>query len=190
MNRKICYNRPMNQKQWQFEELSQLLFFGMLFLLGLLAMINPAFVYSIFGVVIGMIGVVLLSYFAYKIYRHFQLNRQLKTYFLPSFIGLFFLSLLFIFIPASSLSSMVAWSTFFGLVGYGFFRLYFKAKLMAIRLTLVDWSLGLAAWGLAILVLFNLNKTPDIIMFFIGGVLVYVSGFSLFKILIRHHERD
>jgi hypothetical protein len=153
-------------------------------------MINPTFVYSIFGVVIGMIGVVLLSYFAYKIYRYFQVHQHVKTYFLPSFIGLFFLSILFIFIPASSLSSMVAWSTFFGLVGYGFFRLYFQAKFMAKRLTIIDWCLGLGALGLAILVLFNLNKTPDIIMFFIGGVLIYVSGYALIKLLINHHERD
>jgi hypothetical protein len=85
---------------------------------------------------------------------------------------------------------MVAWSTFFGLVGYGFFRLYVQAKFMAKRLSIIDWCLGLGAWGLAILVLFNLNKTPDIIMFFIGGVILYVSGFSLIKILLRHYERD
>ena len=180
----------MKSKPWHFEELSQLIFFAILSLLGLLAMINPTFVYSIFGVVIGIIGVVLLSFFAYKIYRHVQLNHHLKTYLLPTFIGLFFLALLFIFIPASSLSSMVAWSTFFGLVGYGFFRLYVQAKFMAKRLSIIDWCLGLGAWGLAILVLFNLNKTPDIIMFFIGGVILYVSGFSLIKILIRHYERD
>jgi hypothetical protein len=178
----------MKQKPWKLEELSQLFFFGSTLLLGLLAMINPRFVYSVLGAVIGILGLILITYYGYKLYRYFSQFQRMSNALVSPLIILFLLALLFIFIPASSLAALVAWLTLLSLVGYGFYRLYFIAKYFHRRLTILDWMLGLGAWGLAILVLFNLNKTPDIIMFFIGGVLIYFSGYSLFRVLLKHQE--
>jgi hypothetical protein len=176
----------MSSKPLSMETKIKLSFFGSTALLGLLAMIQPRLVYDVLGFLLAIAGILLLVFFGVKLWQYYAQYQQFQQWIFSQFFIVFFLVVLFILIPARSLAFVVSLVTLFGLLAFTFYKLYIQARYFAKRLTIVDWALGLGSLGLAILVLFNINETPDVIMFFIGGILFYVSGSQLSKTLLDH----
>lgn len=174
----------MQRFSMPFETKLKLTFFISTSLLGLLAMIQPELVLNVLGFLLGAIGLILLIFFGIKLFQYYETFQRYQPWMLSQFFMVMLLVFIFIFIPAQSLSTVVALLTMLALVGFAFFKLYLKARFLQQRITTMDWALGIGAFGLALLVLFNLQSTPKVIMFFIGGVLFYVSLMQIFKVLL------
>jgi hypothetical protein len=179
----------MASKPFSTETKIKLSFFGSTALLGLVAMIQPRLVYDVLGFLLAIAGILLLVFYGVKLWQYYAQYQQFQQWIFSQFFIVFFLVVLFILIPARSLSFVVSLVTLIGLLAFTLYTLYIQARYFAKRLTIIDWALGLGSLGLAILVLFNLNETPNVIMFFIGGIVFYVSGSQLFKALLDHASR-
>ena len=176
----------MKQKSFNREEKFLLIFYGLLAVFGLIAMIIPNFAYQILGLMVGIFTISYASILAYQIYQHLKISSTIPIVYLAFTAIVFSLGVFFIFLPTSSIQLIVGLSVLISLALFSIYNLYIYKYVLHNRMDVSHWMVGIGSAVLAMLVLFNLNKTTEIFMFILGGVFLYYALMQIFTVVIRH----
>jgi uncharacterized membrane protein HdeD (DUF308 family) len=176
----------MKQKSFNRQEKMLFIFYALLAVFGIIAMIVPNFAYQILGLIIGIFTISYASILAYQIYQHLKVSSTIPVVYLAFTAIVFSIGVIFIFIPASSIQLIVGLIVLISLALFSFYNLYIHKYQLHKRMDISHWMVGIGSAVLAMLVLFNLNKTSEIFMFILGGVFLYYALMQIFTVVIRH----